>query len=32
LYNQLYSAVYKKMYKGLRPSYKMIRKITNYPN
>lgn len=32
LYDQLYNNVYRKMYNGLRPSYKMIRKITNYPN
>jgi sugar (pentulose or hexulose) kinase len=32
LYDQLYNNVYRKMYNGLKPSYKMIRKITNYPN
>ncbi len=32
LYDQLYKNVHRKMYNGLRPSYKMIRKITNYPN
>jgi sugar (pentulose or hexulose) kinase len=32
LYDQLYNNVYRKMYSGLRASYKMIRKITNYPN
>ncbi|MFK7731618.1 MAG: FGGY-family carbohydrate kinase [Pseudomonadales bacterium] len=30
-YEQLYSSVYLKMYKSLRPSYAAIRKITGYP-
>jgi len=32
IYGQLYTEVYRKMYKGLKPSYEAIRKITGYPH
>jgi sugar (pentulose or hexulose) kinase len=30
-YDELFTQVYKKLYKGLKPLYERIRKITGYP-